>query len=69
MIGADGVKVLKTREVLLGDQPPIYSGTVAYRAIFPTSLLRGPALTNYSTKWWSDERLPSRKTAIPSSII
>jgi len=58
VIGADGVNS-KVREVLLGFEPPIYTGTVAYRAIFPTDLLSGPALANDNTKWWSDERLPS----------
>ena len=60
VIGADGVNS-KVREILLGAEPPIYSGTVAYRAIFPTRLLSGPALDNDSTKWWSDERLPARE--------
>jgi 6-hydroxynicotinate 3-monooxygenase len=58
VIGADGVNS-KVREMLLGAEPPIYSGTVAYRAIFPTRLLGGFTLENDSTKWWSDERLPS----------
>jgi 6-hydroxynicotinate 3-monooxygenase len=60
VIGADGVNSV-VREILLGREPPTYSGTVAYRAIFPTSLLRGPALEYDSTKWWSDERLPSQE--------
>ena len=60
VIGADGVNS-KVRETLLGAEPPIYTGTVAYRAIFPINLLRGPALANDSTKWWSDERLPARE--------
>jgi 6-hydroxynicotinate 3-monooxygenase len=60
VIGADGVNS-KVREILLGSEPPIYTGTVAYRAIFPTSLLPGSALENDSTKWWSDERLPAQE--------
>ncbi len=60
VIGADGVNS-KVREILLGAEPPIYSGTVAYRAIFPTRLLSGPPLANDSTKWWSNERLPARE--------
>jgi 6-hydroxynicotinate 3-monooxygenase len=60
VIGADGVNS-KVREILLGPEPPIYTGTVAYRAIFPASLLAGPKLANDSTKWWSDERLPARE--------
>jgi 6-hydroxynicotinate 3-monooxygenase len=60
VIGADGVNS-KVRETLLGVEPPIFTGTVAYRAIFPINLLRGPALANDSTKWWSDERLPTQE--------
>ena len=60
VIGADGVNS-KVREILLGPEPPIYTGTVAYRAIFPARLLRGAPLANDSTKWWSDERLPARE--------
>jgi 6-hydroxynicotinate 3-monooxygenase len=60
VIGADGVNS-KVREILLGVEPPTYTGTVAYRAIFPTHLLSGPPLANDSTKWWSDERLPSQE--------
>ena len=60
VIGADGVNS-RVREILLGPEPPIYSGTVAYRAIFPASLLRGDPISFDSTKWWSDERLPSQE--------
>ena len=60
VVGADGVNS-KVREILLGYEPPTYSGTVAYRAIFPTSLLRGELPLFDSTKWWSDERLPSQE--------
>ena len=60
VIGADGVNS-KVREILLGAEPPIYTGTVAYRAIFPTALLRGAPLTFDNTKWWSDERLPAQE--------
>ena len=60
VIGADGVNS-RVREILLGPEPPIYSGTVAYRAIFDTALLPGPPLTFDNTKWWSDERLPAQE--------
>ena len=60
VIGADGVNS-RVREILLGPEPPIYSGTVAYRAIFPASLLHGALPTFDSTKWWSDERLPTQE--------
>ena len=60
VIGADGVNS-RVREILLDPEPPTYSGTVAYRAIFPTDLLRGELPEFDSTKWWSDERLPSQE--------
>ena len=60
VIGADGVNS-RVREIVLGVEAPIYTGTVAYRSIFPTSLMQGPALDYDSTKWWSDERIPSQE--------
>ena len=60
VIGADGVNS-KVREILLGAEPPIYSGTVAYRAIFPAALLHGRRPRFDNTKWWSDERLPAQE--------
>jgi len=58
VIGADGVDS-KVREILFGVEPPIYTGVVAYRAIFPTALLGGRGLTSDMSKWWSDERHPA----------
>jgi 6-hydroxynicotinate 3-monooxygenase len=55
VVGADGVNS-KVREILLGPEPPIYTGFVAYRAIFPTALLGDFRISADSTKWWSDER-------------
>ena len=60
VIGADGVNS-RVREILLGVEPPTYGGTVAYRAIFPTALLRGALPAFDSTKWWSDARLPAQE--------
>ncbi len=40
VIGADGVNS-KVREILLGPEPPIYTGFVAFRSIYPMSLLGG----------------------------
>jgi len=54
VIGADGVNS-RVREVLLGKQPPKYSGFVAYRSIFPTSRLSRP-LDSDGCKFWSDQR-------------
>ena len=40
VIGADGVHSV-VREILLGPETPIHRGRVAYRAVFPASLLDG----------------------------
>ena len=60
MIGADGVDS-RVREILFGAAPPIYTGVVAYRAIYPTALLGERGLDADMAKWWSDERLPARE--------
>lgn len=54
VIGADGINS-RVREILLGPQPPKYSGYVAYRSIFPTSRLARP-LDSDGAKFWSDNR-------------
>lgn len=58
VIGADGVDS-RVREVMHGAEKPIYTGVVAYRAIFPTSLLGAHGLDCDMSKWWSDERHPA----------
>lgn len=56
VIGADGINS-KVREVLLGEEEPIYSGWVAHRA-----LISGEQLAKYGmefedcVKWWSEDR-------------
>ena len=50
VIGADGVRS-RCRELLVGLEAPKYSGYVAWRSIFPTSLLAGMKLEDY-VKWW-----------------
>ena len=54
VIGADGVRS-RCRELLVGLEPPRYSGYVAYRSIFPASLLAGRPLVDYE-KWWGPGR-------------
>ncbi len=54
VIGADGVNS-KVRELLLGPEPPKYSGFVAYRSVFPTARLSRP-LDSDGCKFWSDDR-------------
>jgi 6-hydroxynicotinate 3-monooxygenase len=60
VIGADGVNS-KIREVLLGPEDPTYTGFVAYRAIYPASLLGDYRVAADTTKWWSDERHPAQE--------
>lgn len=50
VIGADGVRS-RCRELLVGLEPPKYSGYVAHRCILPVSLLGGMPLVDYM-KWW-----------------
>jgi len=50
VIGADGVRS-RCRELLVGLAAPKFSGNVAYRALFPTSLVAGMDLVDYE-KWW-----------------
>jgi 2-polyprenyl-6-methoxyphenol hydroxylase-like FAD-dependent oxidoreductase len=54
VIGADGVHSL-VREFVFGKEQPIHRGRVAYRSVFPASLLPrdiGPS----RTKWWGPDR-------------
>lgn len=53
VIGADGINS-RVREILLGPEPPLYTGYVAHRAIFPTALLNGLKVHDI-TKWWSED--------------
>ena len=55
VIGADGVHSL-IREKLLGAEQPRFTGRVAYRTTFPTSLLKGIDIGDSRTKWWGPDR-------------
>jgi 6-hydroxynicotinate 3-monooxygenase len=54
VIGADGLNS-KVREILLGPEKPLYTGSVAHRAALPTSLLSELRLED-CVKWWSPDR-------------
>jgi 6-hydroxynicotinate 3-monooxygenase len=54
VIGADGIRS-KVRNILLGAEPPRFTGRVAQRAIFPTERVREHALRD-CTKWWGTDR-------------
>jgi 6-hydroxynicotinate 3-monooxygenase len=53
VIGADGVHS-RMRDIVLGPQKARYTGRIAHRAIFPTSLLGGRPLRD-CTKWWGPD--------------
>jgi 6-hydroxynicotinate 3-monooxygenase len=54
VIGADGVHSV-VRESLLGAERPTFTGRVAYRTVFPASLLNGTAIDDQA-KWWGPDR-------------
>ena len=55
VIGADGVHSI-VREIIIGADAPIHKGRIAYRAIFPSELLRGKDIGPSRTKWWGIDR-------------
>mgnify|MGYP003341928791 CR=1 FL=1 len=55
VIGADGVHSL-VRDFVVGPVTPIHKGRIAYRAVFPASLLNGRDIGNSRTKWWGIDR-------------
>jgi 2-polyprenyl-6-methoxyphenol hydroxylase-like FAD-dependent oxidoreductase len=55
VIGADGVHST-VREVIIGPDKPIHKGRIAYRAVFPSALLRGGDVGRSRTKWWGIDR-------------
>lgn len=54
VIGADGVHSL-VREILFGPERLIHKGRIAYRTVFPSSLI-GRDLGPSRTKWWGEDR-------------
>ncbi|MGE0745112.1 MAG: FAD-dependent monooxygenase [Rhodospirillales bacterium] len=54
VIGADGINS-RVREILIGEEQPVYTGHVAHRAIYPASLLNGLRVADAS-KWWAEDR-------------
>jgi salicylate hydroxylase/6-hydroxynicotinate 3-monooxygenase len=55
VIGADGVHSL-VREIVVGPDQPIHKGRIAYRAVFPSTLLKGRDIGPSRTKWWGVDR-------------
>lgn len=54
VIGADGV-YSKVRECIFGVDPPLYTGVIGHRALFPTSLIGDIDVQDY-TRWWRPDR-------------
>jgi 2-polyprenyl-6-methoxyphenol hydroxylase-like FAD-dependent oxidoreductase len=55
VIGADGVHSV-VRDIIVGPDAPIHRGRIAYRAVFPASLMNGKDIGPSRTKWWGTDR-------------
>lgn len=55
VIGADGVHST-VRDIIVGPDAPIHKGRIAYRAVFPASLMNGRDIGPSRTKWWGTDR-------------
>ena len=55
VIGADGVHSV-VRDIIIGPDEPIHKGRIAYRAVFPSTLLNGGDIGASRTKWWGADR-------------
>jgi 2-polyprenyl-6-methoxyphenol hydroxylase-like FAD-dependent oxidoreductase len=55
VIGADGVHSI-VRDLIVGPSMPFNRGRVAYRAVFPSSLMNGRDIGPARTKWWGTDR-------------
>jgi 6-hydroxynicotinate 3-monooxygenase len=54
VVGADGVHSV-VRHTLFGGNTPAFTGRVAYRTVFPATLLDGHQIDD-CTKWWGPDR-------------
>lgn len=55
VVGADGVHSL-VRDIIVGPDEPLHKGRIAYRAVFPSSLLGERDIGPSRTKWWGVDR-------------
>jgi salicylate hydroxylase/6-hydroxynicotinate 3-monooxygenase len=55
VIGADGVHSV-VRESIVDPHPPINKGRIAYRSVFPSTLMKGGDIGPSRTKWWGIDR-------------
>jgi salicylate hydroxylase/6-hydroxynicotinate 3-monooxygenase len=54
-IGADGVHSV-VRDIVVGPDAPLHKGRIAYRAVFPSGLMKGTDIGPSRTKWWGIDR-------------
>jgi 6-hydroxynicotinate 3-monooxygenase len=54
VVGADGVHS-RVKEILFGEDQPNFTGRIAYRTVFPATLLNGYEIDD-CTKWWGSDR-------------
>jgi salicylate hydroxylase/6-hydroxynicotinate 3-monooxygenase len=55
VIGADGIHS-RVREIIVGPDMPIHKGRIAYRSVYPATLLNGTDIGPSRTKWWGIDR-------------
>ena len=55
VVGADGVHSV-VRDLIVGPDTPIHKGRIAYRAVFPSTLMGGRDVGPSRTKWWGVDR-------------
>jgi 2-polyprenyl-6-methoxyphenol hydroxylase-like FAD-dependent oxidoreductase len=55
VVGADGVHSV-VRDLVVGPDAPMHKGRIAYRAVFPTALMKGFDAGCSRTKWWGPDR-------------
>jgi salicylate hydroxylase/6-hydroxynicotinate 3-monooxygenase len=55
VVGADGVHSA-VRDMIIGPDMPIHGGRIAYRAVFPSTLLGVLDVGASRTKWWGPDR-------------
>jgi 2-polyprenyl-6-methoxyphenol hydroxylase-like FAD-dependent oxidoreductase len=55
VVGADGVHSV-VRDLIVGPDTPLHKGRIAYRAVFPSTLMGGRDVGPSRTKWWGVDR-------------
>jgi salicylate hydroxylase/6-hydroxynicotinate 3-monooxygenase len=55
VVGADGVHSV-VRNIIIGPDAPLHKGRIAYRAVYPSTLMNGWDIGSSRTKWWGVDR-------------